>query len=248
MKTLFLSFCFSLFLLGVPPVLATTLTAYPDPDPETSTVDGVVKNEIAATTWATIHDDLTGSGIDSTNSATYFGYLSAGVSADTWNGINKGVYLFDTSSIGSDVIESSTLTVTTNNPGSENFASAVIYVNVYSSAPATNTALVTGDFDSFGTTPFSDDLQITGVLDETAYDFVLNADGLAAISTSGITKLGGRTVSDATNTPPTHTASASAYITVYNAEAAGTTTDPKLVVVHNAPGPGTKHLQVIIIE
>lgn len=69
------------------------------------------------------------------------------------------------------------------------------YFNVVSSNPASDDEVVAADYQTLGTVKFSDDVTIDG--HSTGWlEFVLNAAGIAAISKTGITKLGLRITAD----------------------------------------------------
>ena len=109
------------------------------------------------------------------------------------------------------------------------------YIAVVSSNPTSNTSAAVGDFSLFGTTAYSNTIDLSSMSTGVYVDWTINATGLAAINTSGITKFGFREGHDIINS-----AYAGAYDTVnsiitYAAEQAGTTKDPKLVVVHTSP-------------
>jgi len=220
-------------------------TFYPDADPETKSVDGLVGHQITASgggTWAAL---IASPGNVSYDSVATWGPVTwrADTTTDKWDMLYRGVYLFDTSSIPNNArIISAILSiygVRKENPGSI----ANIKVNVYSAAPASNVALADGDFDSLGATPLSDtdiaydDWSLTGY-----NDFILNAAGRAAISKTGITKLGIREVTyDVGGAIPTPWGSNERmYVYGYMAEQGGVYR-PKLVVTYEG---GSEHIAV----
>ena len=168
---------------------------YPDADPETSSVDGeVAEHYVAAAgvTWANI---IIATGSTAADNLQGFGInIKAATGANLWMQLRRWILLFDTSSIPATAdISSATLSIY--GYGKEDFLSILPNCNVYSSNPASNTSLVAGDFDSLGLLAFCDspiaynDWNTSGM-----NSFVLNADGLAAITKAGITKLGIRNV------------------------------------------------------
>jgi hypothetical protein len=151
-----------------------------------------------------------------------------------WVRIRRGVTLFDTSSLPDNAtITDATLSIYGLNKS--NALGITPIVNVYSSAPASNTALVAGDYDSLGSTPFCD-TPITysnwKVASPYWNDFVLNTAGIAAISLTGISKFGLRDVTyDVGNSAPAWTSNKSSFLQGGSADK-GTGYKPKLVVTY----------------
>lgn len=219
----------------------TTTTVYPDPDPETTTVDGVVRHAYATgsgVTWATLRADA---GTTSTDNATTWRCHSQGSDnvTDKWKYIDRGICLFDTSSIpDGDTKDSATLSLY----GSSKDDGLVITpnLNIFTSVPASNTALAAGDYDSLGTVAQSDTSITYASFSTTAYnDFAFNATGLGNISLTAVSKFGTRNKNyDSDNVAPTWASLNESFVTCIGAETAGTSTDPKLAVVHTTPATG----------
>src|SRR3990167_1208931 len=209
----------------------TTSTFYPDAHIESTSHDALIAIN-PQTTWAGAHDAANGSSaLD--NYAGPDRFVFAGKDGANFK-IVRFQTLFDTSPIGSDTVSSATASLYVNtvdngdNDGDD-------YIAVVSSNPASNTGAVVGDYSLFGTTAYSNTIDLTSMSTGGYVDWTINATGLAAINTSGITKFGFREGHDIINS-----AYAGAYDTVnsivtYAAEQAGTTKDPKLVVVHTSP-------------
>lgn len=226
-------------LLAVLFAIGTVSTFYSDGNPETTSVDGQLANEPAATTWATIHDAASGTSIDDSG-----GSISLAVSADTvanqWVAVRRGAHLFDTASIpDGDTIDSATfefvaeVKVDTLSPAGS--------VRMVTTTPASNTALVVGDFSQTGGTPATaqaTDLTVASLTADSATFnvFTLNATGRGNISKTGVSKFGIRIASDGTNTEPTWSSNNQTRVVVATAEEilAGDKR-PKLVVTHTAP-------------
>lgn len=215
--------------LEQPVILNTTSTFYPDPDPESTSVDGYEANSNAD--WATAHDAATGN--DGSDSLTIADTRSQNDGVEYV--IRRGFTLFDTSAItDTDTIDSATysLYVTTKTDG-DNDAQA--YITVITTSPASNTALTTADYDQVGTTEQNASgarLDITNITTSAYNDIALNATGLGNISKTGVTKFGTREGHDLENSAVA--GSANSTIRWSTAEATSTTQDPKLVVVHSA--------------
>ena len=110
-------------------------------------------------------------------------------------------------------------------------------INVYSFAPANSNAVVAGDFDSLGSTALSTAITFAGYSTTGYNDFTLNADGRAQIAVAGITRLGIRNANyDVANVVPAWSSGSQSDFSMNMADAAGTSTDPKLVVTYT---PGT---------
>ncbi len=224
-----------------PFTVGDSATYYPDANPETSSVDGYVAYDSAAVTWSTM---IGHGGTHCMDDASY-GYgaiinIYSDSSTDKWEQNNRGIYLFDSSGLP-DGAEISAATFSLYGKAKEgNFSSNFPDINVYSSAPASNTDLAAGDYDSLGTTAYCDTAITYNDLNTSGYnDFAFNATGLAAISKTGVTKIG---VSEATHdagaTSPDWEQSKYIQMLLYFAEK-GAGYKPKLVVTYTT-GPTEK--------
>ena len=210
----------------------TTSTFYPDADPESTSVDGNINH--VAITWATTHDALTGISVDMTT-ADAVGVSCGETSTPNEFQIIRGFFLFDTSALpDGDNITSATFSFyVTAVSDQDNDAQG--YANVYAATPASNTDLVTADYDQIGATAQSDgNVDLTGLGTGAYANWVLNATGRGSISKTGVTKFGLREGHDAENVEYAGGDNTNNRITGSHADTAGTTQDPKLVVVHAA--------------
>ncbi len=209
----------------------STTTIYPDPgEPGTTSMDGQCSHVSANDTWANIRGGV-GTAYNQTQTSVGTVYLDSGTTTDRFDQINRNIYLFDTSSIpDSDTISATTFSLYGVSKV-DNFNQAI---GVVSSAPASNTQLAAGDFDSLGTTRYADtDIDIT-VASTTGYnDWAFNATGIAAISKTGVTKLGTRLSGDIDNSVPAWSSNLATFLEVYMADQTGTANDPKLVITHS---------------
>ena len=219
----------------------TTTTFFPDPNVESTSVDGEVgKND--SSDYTTTHDAATGTAVND----------SSGV-ISVWNTIcttpvyyiYRGFLLFDTSSIpDTDTISSATFSAQgdagggTSNGDTDSIA-------VVASTPASNTALATADYDAVGTTQLSTGIGIGSISTAAYNDWVLNATGIANISTTGVSKFALRTTKDISATTPTNTVTCT-YAHFESADNAGTSVDPKLVVTHEAAAPAVEEFVPIL--
>lgn len=219
---------------------ATTSTFYPDPDPESTSVDGHTVRSGVSESWATIIAGAGTAAQDSQASVSAPRFSSAAIT-DEWLNILRAHTLFDTSSMpDTDVISSGTYTITsTATSPHDNFSQSVALI---STSPVSNTALAAGDHLSMGTTDFAARIAVGAWATSGDNIFTLNAAGLAAIDATGITKFGMDMSGSVDAIVPTWSASIFALATTTWADTAGTGSDPKLIVVHN----GT--LQIIMVD
>lgn len=220
-----------------------TDTFYPDPNPETTTVDGKVWYfSLSGPSWTvTVQPATNGTAAAPTASEDYLqNYLRTGSNT----GLTRGFFLFDTSSIDdSNTIDSATLSFYVNSKNNEN-NDGYDYQNIFSSTPASNTDLVTEDYDQIGSTKFSSDVDY-GSISATAYlDFSLNASGLANISKTGVSKFSTREGHDVDNVAPSASGDGN-YLYIRLADYTGTTSDPKLVVTHSAAASRNSNLLLL---
>jgi hypothetical protein len=215
-------------------VCLTTGDLFPDPNIEVSTVDGYIQmGDGTSQTWATLHDSLTGNDAAPSAAADNAVLILATATTDRYSYMNRSAFLFDTSSIGAgNTVDSGIfkLYVVSKDDG---FTDSVSLV---ASTPASNTDLVTADFDQFGTTKFATDLTIAGLTTAAYNTWTLNADGKAAVSLTSITKFGTRFARDVSNTAPTWSSGVISDMNVRFADTALTTSDPVLNITYTAAG------------
>ncbi len=213
----------------------TTSTFYPDANAESTSVDGRAGNSTSSQSWGT---KVAGSGTDhddSTDIESVF-YVQSGAVLDEWAVLRRAFYLFDTSAIpDTDTVTSATLSVKGTFKGDN--LSVTPDLNVYASTPASNTAIADGDYSNVGTTAFSTAVSYANYLVDGSFtDWALNASGIAAVTVSGVSKFSLRNASyDVANVSPTWSSAQTTQMNGYYADNTGTTSDPKLVVVHAAP-------------
>lgn len=214
----------------------TTSTFYPDPHTETTSVDGWVWNDRAATDWADLRNDTNGTTASDSASGSGTDYTHIFVRGAGALHLTRGILLFDTSAIGdTDTIDSATLSVKIRTKAGTTGWDMV----PVACAPASNTALAIGDFSAGITldspTEFATRVADSSLTNGNYHDFTLNASGLAAISKTGVSKFMNRSGShDIDNSDPGGGGGSNRGTSIYQAEEAGTTSDPKLVVVHTA--------------
>jgi len=175
--------------------MATTTILSPDAPTETSSVDGIAFFDGDAS-WGTATSGA-GDGANDTATSGSLIQISSTSTTDQWKNIFRACLLYDGSSINSlDEINSATLDIFVNTK-SDTFAPAIGGTfNIYESGPATNTAVVAGDYNSLGTTELATGITYASILTGQINTWTLNASGLSLIATAtagdGIIKLGAR--------------------------------------------------------
>lgn len=218
-----------------------TLTAYPDANPETTTVDGrtytadsnVIFSTIRAAAGATAED----SGTDQE-----FVLLRSTTSSDQYQFLVRSLFLFDTATLTSSAtISAAVLSLYGTN---KNVANGSNTIDIVSSNPAGNTGLVAADHATLGTTVYAD--MASAAYSTSAYnDFTLDANGIAQVSKTGVSKFGARLGWDTDNSFGGVWASAAdTGFNGYFADQTGTSNDPKLTITFTVPSGGFFHMSV----
>lgn len=226
-----------------------TLTVYPDPSPETTTVDGEA-NQNTETTWDAARDGAGDAASDSTSSVnTSQVYKDASPRFD----IARGFFLFDTSALGSGATISAAVMSLVLSAKVNNENDGLDYIVTTLTAPASNTAIVAGDYDSIAgltgaMTAQSNTVDIgTLTADSTTYnDLTMNATGRSNVSKTGVTKFGIAEGHDAEDTALSDAGTIENSTRTLMAEASGTSTDPKLVITYTPGSAVTKRLLGIL--
>ena len=214
-----------------------TLTAYPDPDPETTTIDGTIGRVDAVTgeSWASL---IGGAGNTADNPfASSVSINASSDGADLWKRFGRSVYLFDTSPIAGGTVTAAVLSIY--GKGKSDNRGITPDVDIYTASPASNTALATSDYGNVGATSQTGSPITYASWSTSAYnDFTLDATGIGNVATAGISKFSKRNASyDAAGVAPTWAfGDETAVVEGYFADEAGTSTDPKLVVTYTPQG------------
>lgn len=199
------------------------LVVYPDAHPETASVDGEVGQRGANVTWATLVGGA-GSIFDDDNISNAVIHIDSDANVDRWDGLWRGIFLFDTSALseGAIIVSAILSLYGSEELGEEKTDELGISpnVNIFASAPASNIGLENGDFATLGSVPFCDTpITYAAWVDGAYNDFILNDVGLLAISKTGITKLGTRNVNyDLDEVLPGWIADKKSYLYCYQAE------------------------------
>jgi len=212
-----------------------TLTVYPDPHTETTTVDGRVYRSGVNEAFATIIAGA-GTGVGDAAADNIVCNLAASATSNQFAQLIRGVFLFDTSALGASDISAATLSlnggatelggVKTNGLGSPD-------LHIAGATTASNTALSNSDYANVGGTSFGSVTYANIQAVDSYTDWSLNASGIANISKSGVSKFSLRHSWDINGSfTGTWASGAASHFGFRLAETAGTTKDPKLVVTY----------------
>jgi RHS repeat-associated protein len=177
-----------------------------------------------------------GTYVSSIDNPNNFAGMQSGTANSRWRALDRAVLTFDTSAIPEDhVIISATLSIYGSGK-MDNGTAISPNINVYNATPASNYNFSASDYGQIGTTTQSDAAISYSGWNTAGYnDFVLNAAGLANISTTGITKFGTRNANyDVASTTPAWSNNTGHFLQGYLAQEAGTSKDPKLTIVHSS--------------
>ncbi len=215
----------------------TTSTFYPAAG-AASPVDGAVGYDgVYDTTFSALRTGTAANQALVSDAAVQACHIEATTTPNQYKALLRGVFCFDTSAIGSDIISSAVFSLYGNNSFALVTTLGAFDLHVCEANPAATNNLVTADYDlaNFGSTSFGS-IGSGSIVEEGAYnDITLDANGRANIETGGVTKYGTRSSFDINNSAPTWVSGAASYWYVKTADTAGTTSDPKLVVEHAAP-------------
>ncbi len=217
-----------------PVEIGASLTVNPDTGTGSTTVDGDTRQlEAGGETWANMYGGTGNEHTDTANTIFSPVYIQS-TTASKWLYLIRGLWTLDTSPLGASAnISAATFSLMGTASKTDNL-SASPKGNIYAAAPASDNDLVNGDFTTLSSTPFSDtDITYAAwVLDTFYNDFAFNATGIAAISKTGITKLGGRDVDyDVGQTEPNYVDSAASRMSSWGADK-GVGKKPKLVITY----------------
>jgi hypothetical protein len=148
--------------------------------------------------------------------------------------INRIIFSFDTSTIGTDIISAAVLSPYYNGTSNTTESTYPANPNIFGWTLANDNDLVAGDYDGFDTTSYANMTLADFVSGGAGYkDFTLSEAGRNYISKTGVTVLGIRASNDINNTAP----SARSHAQIYMAD--NGSNKPKLVVTH-APSTSIK--------
>ena len=178
----------------------------PDADVEVTSVDGNVRYDAGAVgdTWDEVHDALDADLADDDGNIITVGWNCDEVNNNRWDDLWRGYLLFDTSSLpDAATVTSATIAIYGTNKWNQRPWGDLTW-NVFSSNPATDTALVTTDYDQVGAVPFATAITYADYNAAGWNTFTLNAAGLAAIEVADVSKFSIREATyDAPDVRPT---------------------------------------------
>jgi len=217
-----------------------TLTVYPNAegDPTPTSVDGVAGQSTVHLSWSEIRAAAGTYASQVAVAASMF--IVSSTVENKWYSLSRCIFLFDTSALPDGaIISAATLYLYGISGGKKDDLGISPTYNIYAPLPASNIAIVAGDFDSFSSVPLCD-TPITyanwkeGIVQGDAENsFVLNAAGLALISKTGITYLGIREATyDVGGATPSWSSNEECSLTIGTAEATNALWRPKLVITY----------------
>ena len=177
----------------------------PDADPETTSVDGYVDYNLGlgnGVSWATIRGQATGTAANSDGNEVFSDVHFDQLGGTDWYHFRRGFLLFDTSAIGAGATVTAAVIKVRSDGIIEDLPDSAVIV---ACTPASNTNIITADFNQLGTTALSNTIANDGSFSENPSvdnTFTLNATGRAAVDVSGISKFGWRNESDRANSEP----------------------------------------------
>jgi hypothetical protein len=172
----------------------------PDASPESTSVDGAANRTGANLLWSDVHDNA-GTGSQDSSAAAIMARIEAAGVADRWANIYRGIFLFDTSSLGAGATVSAADFKWYSTFHSDDFGS--MNISLVDSTPASNTAVGNADYGNVGTTKYASDKAVSSISDSSYNTMSLNATGISNVVVDGITKLGLRMTNDVSDTAPT---------------------------------------------
>jgi len=209
-----------------------TLTAYPDADPETTTVDGQVGRFGVNETWSTIRAGAGNSANDSATASDLI-FINASSTTNQWQANVRGLFLFDTSALTSAAnISAAQLSLYVNIITDNLVASP--NADIYTATPASNTALAATDYSQVGSTSQTGSPRTFASMTASAYNaFTFNATGIGNVSKTGVSKFGIRNANfDVANVAPAWVSGSFSRIQV---AMAGSANPPKLEITYTVP-------------
>ena len=220
----------------------------PNADPESTSVDGAVRNTSCADTWVNCRHAADGTSATPTGNQ----FIGTGKAAGGQFHLQRGFLLFDTSSLDdtftvNDVASTSVMVQIGSPSNGDNDGND--FQVVTQTTPASDTNLVVGDYDQVtgltgAMTEASDRIDITGWVDATLKLHDLNVTGVGAVSLTGITKFGLAEGHDVLNDEYNGTTANNEWVIVF----AENTPKPELSVDNSAAAAVGDNIEVIIIS
>jgi len=212
-----------------------TLTVYPDAGTGGTTMDALLQYlNGSGEDWATIRTQTNGTTASATVVNSFFGRIRTDGNTDKFDIILRGIFLFDTSSLGGDALLS-TVTLSLYGTAKIETLTGNNDLDIGSSSPASDNNVVAGDYSQIARTSFGS-IAYASYSTSAYNDITLNANGISNIDKTGISKFSTQIESDMNNTEPTWVAGNEAMgYSGYYADQSGTTQDPKLTITYIVP-------------
>lgn len=200
-----------------------------------SPCDGYVRRTGVDEAFATIRAGA-GTDFNVTDANNRYSQLIGSATNDQYTLLVRSIFTFDTSPLTAPATISAAV-FSLNGDGKSNGLGSPTFDIVAATPAATNT-LANGDFSQLGTTVFADVAYAS--YNTAGYnDFNMDANGIANISKTTVTKYGTRLGWDTDNSFGGVWANGGdTYFNGYYADQAGTANDPKLVVTYTLPTGG----------
>jgi hypothetical protein len=210
-----------------------TLVKWPDAAPSVTTVDGMIRRAGTNEAFNTIHDS-TGTTAFGSTATTGFAALFSGTTA--YNELDRSIFLFDTSQLGANSQINNAIMSLWCTSRAQNWVLNDWTIDIFTSTPASNTSLATGDYLQVGTaSQTTGALLYSSVVINKYIEWDLSSTGKGNISKTGVTKFGCREATyDAPNIAPAYEASKTMEFRGNYADLAGTVNDPKLTVIYTS--------------
>lgn len=204
-----------------------TLTVYPDAGVGGTSTDGDLSKSLTSGTITQLRAGNADS-VSATSTIFYMGYLRCSTTTDEFNHLKKALLTFDTSGAGAgSTVNSATLSIW---PSIHNKGLGGIDIVVTEATPGDYGNIATTDWGGFGTTAFATKAENSWTGGQYG-DLTLNASGIAAINTAGVSGFGIMSQWEFDeNFPGTWSSGAFSYFRGLSADYTGTTNDPKLVL------------------
>jgi hypothetical protein len=212
----------------------TTTTMYTD---DTDVEDGGAATTVPNSLWTVLVNHAGGNAINNAAAHIDLFRTTNGSITNRYQNISRSFFGFDTSDIGAGEAVSAATLVLTGREKNDHTGSSFTY-NIVSADPASNTAIVAGDYDSVGDTKFSDtDISHSSASTSGTNSWAFNSAGIAYIKVDEPSFFAGReTTYDLADSSPGWTANGNdGGFNVHSAEQAGAADQrPTLTVTHAA--------------
>ena len=231
----------------------TISTFYPTGDNDDMTLRA--PEYAASQSWSFVRDHAGWNYSDAFLSTAFISYGTEGASNIGWDRMHRTQFIFDTSGIpDADDLNSASLYIWFDELEAQagpygygvNWTEAQRSIVVTAGSTASDTAIVTGDYDAIkGATKWSSGFvstkdssanpSVSGAWSDNSYaELPLNATGVAAVNKTGVTKVALQNLADVDNDPPTTSGTGHQHVLMQwrSYDYSGDDHTPKLVVNH----------------